>query len=712
MSIESPARREFIRTGVSALGAFVLSLNLPACGDGQRAPAAFTPDAFIRVNPDGLVTIVLGVTEMGQGVFTSLPMLIAEEMEVDLSSVRVDAAPTDARYNHPGFGRQMTGGSLTLQSFWTPFRRAGAIARIMLVNAAAQRWKVAPETCTARNGAVVHGPSGRSLKYGELASTAGLMTAPAEVVLKDPRNFRLIGRPTKRLDSLPKTTGKSIFGIDVAVPGMLTAVVARPPVFGGRVRSFSAEKALAVPGVRRIVPTDAGIAVVADGFWPAKQGREALDIAWDEGPLATLDAAAQAERYAQLAHQPGLPVTRKGLVEPAFQSADKVIEATYEVPYLAHACMEPLNFVAHVQEGRLELWSGTQFQSLDRQAAAKETGIPLENIQLHTAFAGGGFGRRWASNSGPVREAVQISKAVKAPVKVIWTREDDIQGGWYRPRYTHWVKGGVDRRGNLTAWQHRIVGQPIFAGRPGLEQWATQGEIDSGTVSGAQKLLYSIPNHHLDAHNVPDGPPVQPWRSVGSSHNAFVTECFLDELAHLASKDPLEYRRELLGQNPRLRRVLDLAAEKAGWGKPLPPGHALGIAVSEFHTVIAQVAEVSVSANGEIRVHRVVCGADGGILVNPTSFHAQIEGGIVFGLSAALFGEITLERGRAQQSNFHDYRIVSMEEMPRIEIHTVASNEPPRGVGESAVPAIAPAVANAVYAATGKRIRRLPLHIS
>jgi isoquinoline 1-oxidoreductase beta subunit len=691
------------------LGVHLAELRDPV-NAAQAKSAAFAPNAFLRIGTDDSVTVIANKSEMGQGIHTALAMMVAEELDADWSKVRVENAPVAPIYFHTEYGTQLTGGSSSTWSEWKRLREVGATGRVMLVAAAAQVWQVDPATCRTDNGHVVHTATRRRLSYGQLAEKASLLSPPQNVTLKDPKDFKLIGKPIKRLDTPEKIDGTGIFGIDVKVPGMLVALVARPPVFGGKVKRFDASKGKSIPGVRHVVEIEYGIAVVADGFWPAMKGRQALAITWDDGPLATLDSKTQRAQYAELAQSPGAEARKDGDVADAMDRAASRLEAAYELPYLAHATMEPLNCVADVRADRCEIWTGTQYQAADHAAAVEITGLKPEQVELHTVLLGGGFGHRAAIHRNYfVREAVQVSKAVQAPVKVIWTREDDTRGGYYRPACHHWIRAGLDAVGNPVAWWHRIVCQSIMEGTP-FEQYLVQKGVDGTAVEGAREVPYEIPNLLVEWQKAPAAAPVQPWRSVGHSHNAFVIETFLDELAHATGKDPYEYRRALLKNHPRHLAALDLVVEKAGWSKPIVDGRGRGLAVHEsFGSFVAQVAEVSISAEGKLRVHRVVCAADCGPVVNPDTIHSMIESGIVYGLTAALYGEITLEKGRVKQRNFHDYPMLRIDEMPVVESHIVPSTEKMGGAGEIAVPPIAPAVANAVFALTGRRIRRLPI---
>jgi len=710
------SRRNFLKSSLLAGGGLILGVHIPGLNGSAKAAeqgsSTFVPNAFLRIAKDGGVTVIGNHSEMGQGAYTSGAMTIAEELDADWTKIRVEPAPVDPAYNHPIYGVQITGGSTSTWSEWDRLRKAGAAARQMLLAAAAQTWNVDPSTCRTGNGQVIHTNSQRRLSYGELVEKASTLTPPQNVTLKDPKDFKIIGKAIKRLDTPDKTNGKAVFGLDVNVPGMLVAVVARPPVFGGQLKNFNADKAKAVPGVRYVVEIERGVAVVADGFWPAKLGREALEIVWDEGPRASLDSRTQREEYAGLAKKTGVVAKNEGEAVSALSKASKKLEAIYDLPYLAHATMEPMNCVADVRADSCEIWVGTQFQSGDRDAAARDTGLKPEQVKLHTTLLGGGFGRRSPLDSHVVREAVQISKTVKVPVKVVWTREDDMRGGYYRPRAYHTVSAGLDGNGKPVAWQQRIVCQSIFVGTP-FEPAVVKNGVEETAVEGAADLLYHIPNLLVEWHQAPDGVLVFILRSVGHSHTAFVVETFVDELAHSAGKDPFEFRRGLLGKHPRHKRVLEFVAEKAGWGKAMSNGRGRGLAVHEsFGSYVAQVAEVSISKDRGLRVHRVVCAVDCGPVVNPNIVRAQMEGGIVFGLTAALYGEITFEKGRVRQGNFHDYPMLRMHEMPQIEVHIVPSEDKMGGAGEVGVPPVAPAVANAVFALTSKRIRRLPIRMT
>ncbi len=704
-------RREFLKTGAMVGGGLIIGFHLASPGSNAYARPAetFMPNAFIRIGADDTVTILVNKSEMGQGVYTSLPMIAAEELEADWRHIRMESAPVAPEYNHTTFGIQVTGGSTSVWTSWDQLRKAGAMAKAMLVSAAAANWGVQPTACRAKQGSVVHENSGRRLSYGNLVARAAGLTPPKSVELKDPKDFTIIGRSIHRLDTPDKAAGSAVFGLDFTRKGMLTAVVARPPVFGGKAVAVKDEQAGSVPGVRAVLPIGTGVAVVGDNFPAAQKGCEALEIEWNEGPSATIDSEELTAEYKRLVGRPGAVARSDGDADSALPGAARRLSAVYEFPYLAHATMEPLNCVADVRTDGCDVWTGTQMQTLDRDAAAEVSGLPPDKVRLHTLYLGGGFGRRAVPSSHFVREAVEISKRIRKPVKVVWTREDDMHGGYYRPMYVHGIEAGLDTGGDPIAWRQRIAGQSILTGTP-FEKYMVKDGVDATSVEGASTLPYAIANLKVEYHLTRVGVPVLWLRSVGHSHTAFSTECFLDEIAAAGGKDPYLLRRRLLKDHPRHRRVLDLAAEKAGWGRRLPNGHGQGIAVHEsFKSFVAQVAEVSVSDAGRVRVHRVVCAIDCGPVVNPDTIHAQMDSGIVFGLTAALYGRITLKKGRVQQSNFHDYPMLRIHETPRIESHIVESTQSQGGVGETAVPPIAPAVCNAIHAATGRRIRRLPI---
>ena len=700
-------RREFLEAaGVASL---VIGFHLPAAaGRAGRAAAAapFAPNAWLRIGTDESVLVVVDRSEMGQGVTTSLPMLLAEELEADWSRVRIESAPADKSYVNPMlFGMQGTGGSTSVRAAYTPLRKAGAAAREMLLTAAAETWGVEKSACRAEKGAVIHTPSNRRLTYGQLVAKAATVPLPGDVPLKDPKDWKILGTRVKRLDSPPKVDGSAQFGIDAKAPGLLVAVVARSPVFGGTVKTFDAAKAKAVPGVKHVVQISSGVAIVADGYWSAKKGRDALTVTWDEGPTGSVSSTTITQLFGKNADQAGAVARHDGDAQGALPGSAAKLDATYELPFLAHATMEPMNCTAHVRPDGVDIWAPTQFQSGAQGLGAGIGGVPPEKVKVHTTYLGGGFGRRFELDF--IKEALETSKATGAPVKVIWSREDDIRNAQYRPACYHRFQAGLDGTGQPVAWTHRIVAPSIMARV--FPNFVKNG-LDTEAVEGGVGMPNAVPNLHVAYVLTDTGIPVGFWRSVNNSFNAFVVESFIDELAHAAKKDPYEYRRDLLGKAPRHLGVLNLAASKSGWGTPLPAGRARGIAVyKSFESFVAEVAEVSVGSDGAPRVHRVVCAVDCGPVVNPDIVEAQMQSAIVYGLTAALWGEISIDKGRVQQSNFHDYRMLRLAEMPVVEVHIVPSTDAQGGVGEPGTPPIAPAVCNALFALTGKRIRKLPI---
>ena len=708
-SPEGVSRRTFLKAGAAAGGGLLVSVSIPkAIGDAEAADAdAFAPDAFIRIDRSGQVTLIIPQVEMGQGTYTSMPMLIAEELEVELKQVRIEHAPPDDRlFGNSLLGFQVTGGSTSVRAFWEPLRMAGATARSMLVSAAAASWQANASSCRAENGEVIHIPTGGRLAYGALADKAAKLPTPGKVVLKDPKDFKLIGTSAKRLDAPEKVNGKAEFGIDVKVPGMKIAAVAACPVIGGKLAHVDDWKAKSVRGVQRVIRLEDAVAVIADHMWAAKKGLAALDIAWDEGKNADVSTADIVKQLEDAANRPAVVAKSEGDVAKAMASAVKTVEAIYQLPFLAHATMEPMNCTAHVRNDGCEVWVGTQVATRARAAAAAVTGLPLEKVQVHNHLLGGGFGRRLDVDN--ITQAVQIAREVDFPVKVVWSREEDIQHDVYRPYYYDRLAAGLDEKGLPIAWSHRVVGSSIEA------RWAPPAFVnglDSDAVEGAAGP-YAFPNVLVDyvRQEPPPGLTTGWWRGVGMTHNAFMVEGFIDELAAAAKNDPVAYRRALLETNSRMRAVLDLAAEKAGWSKALPAGVGRGVAVMfGFGTYIAEIAEVTVAKDGQVRVQRVVCAVDCGRTVNPDTIKAQIEGGIIFGITAALYGEITLEKGRVVQSNFDTYQMLRIDEAPAIEVHVIDSDAESGGIGEPGTSAIAPAVVNAIFAATGKRLRRLPI---
>jgi isoquinoline 1-oxidoreductase subunit beta len=709
-------RRELLRRSVLSGAGLFVAFHIPRKARavpeaaGKQLP---DPNAFVRVAPDDTVTVLLAHSEMGQGIWTGLAMLIAEELDCDWSKIHVEHAPAAPIYAHPAFGMQMTGGSTSTWSEFDRYRTAGAMTRAMLVKAAAAQWKTDARHLRTESGYVVRGKD--RVSYGKLAVAAQAQQPPKNVKLKDRKQWKLLGKPTRRLDSPEKITGKAQFGMDVRFPGLRTALVARAPVFGGKVRSFDPSEAKSVPGVEKVVQVPTGIAVVAKDFWSAKRGRDALlpRLQWEDGPGATLDSAALLRDYRDKAQSKGTVAAQKGDADAALAKAAKRVVAEYDVPYLAHAPMEPLNCTVKIEGGRCEIWTGTQFQTMDQMSAAKIAGVPQENVSIHTQFLGGGFGRRATPTSDFVSEAVQVAKAAGVPVKTVWTREDDIHGGYYRPLFLHRIEAGLDERGTPVAWKQTIVGQSILAGTP-FEQFMVKNGVDATSVEGVTESPYleSVGAKLVTLHSPKLPVTVLWWRSVGNTHTAFAMESMIDELAVAAGRDALEFRTAMLREKPRHLRALKAAAAKAGWGKKPPRGRARGLAVHEsFGSIIAQVAEVSVDEDRSIRVHKVSCAVDCGTAINPLGIEAQVQGAIAFGLSAVLHSELTLKDGKVEQSNFHDYRVLRLPDMPQVSVEVLESDAKMGGIGEPATAPISAAVANAVYALTGQRLRSLPLRL-
>lgn len=708
------SRRGFLGGAGASLAGLVLSFYVPGrSARAENAPQAPLPpaNAFLRIAPDDTVTVMLAHSEMGQGIWTSLAMLIAEELECDWSKVRSEHAPAAAVYASVGVGIQMTGGSSSTRGEFQRYRMVGAAAKDMLVRAAAARWKVPASQLVIEKGVISHGK--QKLRYGEVADAAMKLPPPASVKLKDAKDWKLLGKPMRRLDSLEKITGKATFGMDVTFPDLRTAVILRPPAFGATLARFDGAAALKIPGVEKVVQAGNGVAVVAKHFWAAKLGRDALVAEWRQPEGGGVNTDALLADYRKKAQAPGATVASTGDAAAALSSATTKVVSEYEVPYLAHAPMEPLNCTVKIEGDRCEIWTGTQFQTVDQGAAARIVGTTPDKVQIHTTFLGGGFGRRANPSSDFVVEAVIVAKAAGVPVKVVWTREDDIRGGYYRPAYVHRVQAALDANGNPSAWDHVIVGQSIVAGTP-FEAFIVKGGIDHTSVEGVADSPYleSVSAKHVTLHTTKTPITVLWWRSVGNTHTAFAVESMIDELAHAAGRDPLEYRLALLKNKPRFGAALKLAAEKAGWGTPAPAGRARGLAVHEsFGSIVAEVAEVSVE-EGRIKVHAVTCAVDCGAAVNPLGIEAQIQSSVAFGLTAVLHGKLTVKDGQVQESNFHDYPPLRMFEMPKVSVHIIESGAPMGGIGEPATAPIAPAVANALFALTRKRLRTLPLRLA
>jgi isoquinoline 1-oxidoreductase beta subunit len=710
------SRRDLLKAGAAlTIGFYLPTGATQATTVMPGSGPVLAPNAFVRIGADDTVTVLSKHLEMGQGTYTGLATIVAEELDADWTRVKVEGAPADAKlYNNSAFGpMQGTGGSTAIANSWDQLRKAGASARAMLVSAAAQRWSVPASEITVSTGKVEHKGSGKSARFGELVVDASKLPVPKDVKLKDPTQFKLIGRNAARVDAREKSTGTALFTQDVRLPGMLTAAVVHPPLFGAKVKSFDASKAKAIKGVKHVVQFDtkvrSGVAVIATDFWTAKKGAEAVTVEWDESAAFKRSSADLFTEYRELAKKPGASAAKAGDVDQAFATAARTLEATYEFPFLAHASMEPLNCVVRIGAKDCEVWNGEQFQTVDQMSVAGIVGMPPSSVQIHQLYAGGSFGRRANPLSDYLIEAAAIAKAaaVDVPVKLVWTREHDTRAGFYRPMYVHTLKAGLDKDGKIIAWQHRIVGQSIMGS---AAIFGPPQAIDATSVEGASNLPYEIPNLAVELHTTKLGVPIQWWRSVGSTHTAFSTECFLDDIARETKQDPFELRRELLSaKHARHRAVLDLVAEKSGWKNARPKDEVWGLALHEsFNSVVAQVAQLKRIGNG-LKLHKVICAVDCGIAVNPNIVAMQMESGIGYGLGAALTGAITLKEGRVEQGNFDDYSVLRMNQMPAIDVHIVPSSAKPTGVGEPGTPVIAPALANALAAATGKPVYSLPL---
>ncbi len=706
---DSPSRRGLLKGGLA--GAFVLAFHLPvrAANEPEEPPdhpaGQFAPNAFIRIDRAGKTTLVMPQVEMGQGVYTAIPMIIAEELDADWTRVVFEHAPPDEKlYANPMFGIQATGNSNSIRAFWKPLREAGAAARAMLVEAAAQQWQVDPASCTAADGKVLHPVSGRALGYGDLAEAAGSIAVPKNPPLKDPKDFTLIGRPLKRLDTPGKTNGSVIYGIDAMLPGMKFATLAASPVFGGKVGHVDDSAAKKIPGVRQVVVLDDVVAVVGDHMWAAKKGLDALAITWLEGANAQLSSNDIWEDLRAASKKDGAVAKSTGDIAKGLSQGDR-LEAAYELPFLAHATMEPMNCTVHLTPGACEIWTGTQVMPRVQSTAAQAAGLPVDKVTVHNHLIGGGFGRRLEADM--VASAVRIAQHVEGPLKVVWTREEDMRHDLYRPGYRDVISASL-ANGKIVAWKYRVTGSSVMA------RWFPAGfqhGVDIDAVDSAVDIPYDIPNLHVEyVRAEPRGVTTGFWRGVGPNNNVFAIECFIDELARKAGMDPVAFRRGNLEKNPRLRAALDLVAEKSHWGEPLPARVGRGVSVQpSFASFIATVVEAEVDNHGEVHLRRVTSAVDTGIAVNPDTIAAQLQGGLVFGLTAALFGEVTVEKGRVQQSNFNDYRMLRIDEVPKIEVHVIKSGEPPGGIGETGATAGPPALRNAIYAATGVALRKLPI---
>jgi isoquinoline 1-oxidoreductase subunit beta len=708
-AITAPSRRSLLKAGLA--GGFVLAFHLPAraVNEPNQPPdntaGQFAPNAFIRIDHAGKTTLVMPQVEMGQGVYTAIPMILADELDADFSQVVLEhAPPSDKLYGNPLFGVQVTGNSNSIRAFWKPLRIAGATARAMLIQAAASQWQVDPNSCSAANGTVTHAASGRTASYGDLADAAAALPMPTDPPLKDPKNFTLIGKPVKRLDTPNKTDGKVIYGIDAIIPDMKIATLAQCPVFGGKVAHVDDSAAKNLPGVRKVVVLDDLVAVVGDHMYAAKKGLDALVVTWDDGPNAQLTSSDIWNDLRAASRKDGVIAKSIGDVDKGLTQGERY-DGEYELPFLAHATMEPLNCTVRLTPGACEIWTGSQVIARVQQAAAEAAGLPIDKVTVHNHYIGGGFGRRLEIDM--IATAVRIAKEAEAPVKVIWTREEDVQHDIYRPVYRDTISASL-QNGKIVAWKYKVSGSSIFA------RWAPPvfvNGIDIDAVDSAVDMPYDIPNRQVAyVRAEPPAVPTGFWRGVGPNNNVFAIECFMDELARKANMDPIEFRRGMLGNNPRLKAALDLVAEKSGWGQPLPPRVGRGVSVQpSFGSFIATVVEAEVDNNGEVHLRRATSAVDTGIAVNPDTIRAQLEGGLIFGLSAALWSDVTIDKGRVQQSNFNDYRILRIDEAPNIEVHVIKSSENPGGIGETGTTAGPPALRNAIYAATGVALRRLPI---
>jgi isoquinoline 1-oxidoreductase beta subunit len=710
-NFETVSRRALLTGGLA--GGFLLAFHLPVRALPANVPVQpvddtagkFAPNALIRIDASGTTTLVMPQVEMGQGVYTSISMILAEELDADFSRVALEhAPPSDKLYGNPMFGIQATGNSNSIRAWWPHLRTAGAGARAMLVQAAARQWQVDVLSCTTANSEVMHKDSGRKLSYGELALAAASEVPPKDVPLKDAKDFVLIGKPLKRLDTPDKVNGKAVYGIDAILPDMKFATLKACPVFGGKVAKVDDSAARKIPGVQKVVVADDFVAVVGDHMWAAKKGLDALVIDWDEGPNAHISSADVWRDLRAASEKDGAVAKSVGDIAKGLATGDR-LDAAYELPFLAHATMEPVNATVHLKPDSCEVWTGTQIMSRVQSAAAKAAGLPVEKVIVNNHLLGGGFGRKLEPDM--VVSAVRIAKEVDGPVKVVWTREEDIQHDVYRPAYRDTISATLSD-GKIVGWKYRVSGSSVMA------RWFPPGfqkGVDIDGVDSAIDMPYDIPNFHVEFMRAePPAVPTGFWRGVGPNNNVFAIESFMDELAKKAGKDPIDFRRGMLGKNPRLLAALNLAAEKSGWGQPLPDRVGRGVCVQpSFASFIATVVEAEIDRLGEVKLRRVTCAVDTGIAVNPDTVRAQLEGGLIFGLTAALYGDVTIDKGRVQQSNFNDYRMLRIDQAPKIEVHVIKSGEAPGGIGETGATAGPPALRNAIYAATGVALRRLPI---